>query len=80
MFPLSLIGDAAIWSTKLPYNSICTWDQLRDLFLERYYQVSMKLNHKDELNKFVELGECVIIFKERFSTFIRGVPIHRIDD
>ena len=60
VFPLSLTGEAAIWFTELPYNSIFTWNQLRDVFLARYYPVSMKLNHKDRVNNFVDLpGESV---------------------
>ena len=27
VLPLSLTGEAAIWFTELPYNSIFTWDQ-----------------------------------------------------
>ena len=55
VFPLSLTGEAAIWFTELPYNSIFTYNQLRDVFLARYYPVSKKLNHKDRVNNFVEL-------------------------
>ena len=47
VFPLSLTGEAAIWFTELPYNSIFTWNKLKDVFLARYYPVSKKLNHKD---------------------------------
>ena len=58
--PLSLTGEAAIWFTELPYNSIFTWNQLRDIFLARYYPVSKKLNHKDRVNNSVALpGESV---------------------
>ena len=32
VFPLSLMGVAAIWFTELPYNLIFTWNQLRDIF------------------------------------------------
>ena len=35
VFPLSLTGEAAMWFTELPYNSIFTWNQLRDIFLAR---------------------------------------------
>ena len=45
---LSLTGEAAIWFTELPYNSIFTWNQLRDVFLARYYPVSKKLTTKTE--------------------------------
>ena len=60
VFPLSLTREAAIWFTELPYNSIFTWNQLRDVFLARYYPVSKKLNHKNRVNNFVALpGESV---------------------
>ena len=55
VFPLSLMGQDAIWFTKLPYNSIFTWNQLREVFLALYYPVSKKLNHKDRVNNFVAL-------------------------
>ena len=45
VFPLSLTEEAPIWFTELPYNSIFTWNQLRDVFIARYYPVSKKLNH-----------------------------------
>ena len=31
VLPLSLTGEDAIWFTVLPYNSIFTWNQLRDV-------------------------------------------------
>ena len=60
VFPLSLTGKANIWFTELPCNSIFTWNQLRDVFLARYYPVSKKHNHKDTVNNFMSLpGESV---------------------
>ena len=60
VFPLSLMGEAVIWFTKISYNSIYIWNQLRDVFLAPYYLVSKKRNHKDRVNNFVELlGESV---------------------
>ena len=55
VFPLSLMGEAAIWFTELPYNSIFSWNQLRDVFLARYYPVSKKIIHKERVNNFVAL-------------------------
>ena len=49
LFPVSQIGDAAIGFSELPYNSIHTWDHLRDVLLERYFPVSMNINHKDKV-------------------------------
>ena len=81
VFPLSLTGEAAIWFTELPYNSVFTWNKLRDVFLARYYLVSKKLNHKDRVNNFVALpGESVSSSWDRFTSFLRSVPNHRIDD
>ena len=51
VFPLSLTGEADIRFTELPYNSIFTWNQLRDVFLACYYPVSKKLNHKDRVSQ-----------------------------
>ena len=40
-----------------------------------------KINHKDRVNNFVELpGESVRNSWDRFTSFLRSVPIHRIDD
>ena len=81
VFPLSLTGEAAIWFTELPYNSIFTWNKLRDFFLARYYPVSIKLNHKDRVNNFVALpGDSISSSWDRFTSFLRSVPNHRIDD
>ena len=55
VFPLSVTGETAIWFTELPYNSILTWNQLRDVFLSYYYPVSKKLNHNDRVNNFFSL-------------------------
>ena len=81
VFPLSLTGEAAIWFTELPYNYIFTWNQLRDIFLAQNYPVSKKLNHKDRVNNFMALpGESVSSSWDRFTSFFRSIPNHRIDD
>ena len=81
VFPLSLMGESAIWLTELPYNLILTWNQLRDIFLARYYPVCKKLNNKDRVNNFVALpGESVSSSWDRFTSYFRSVPNHRIDD
>ena len=43
--------------------------------------MSKKLNRKDIVNNFVELpGESVSSSWDRFTSFLRSVPNHRIDD
>ena len=74
VFPLSLMGEAAIWFTEFPYNSIYTWEHLKDVFLARYYLVSKKLNHKYGANNFVALpGESMSNSCDKFNSFIRSV-------
>ena len=81
VFPLLLTGEVVIWFTKLPYNSIFTWNQLRDVFLAHHYPVSKKLNHKDRVNNFMALqGESVSSSWDKLTSFFRSVPNHRIDD
>ena len=68
VFLLSLMGEAALWFTEISYNSIYTWNHLRDVFLARYYPVSKKLNHKDRVNNFVALpGESISSSLDRFT-------------
>ncbi|XP_049397425.1 uncharacterized protein LOC125861610 [Solanum stenotomum] len=81
VFPLSLIGDAAMWFTELLYDSIHTWDQLHRVFMAKYFPKFKKLNQNDKLNNFVALpGESVSNSWDRFTAFIRIVSNHRIDD
>ena len=81
VFPLSLTGEAAIWFTELPYNSIYTLNQLRSVFLARYYPVSKMLNYKDRVHNFVALsGELVSNSWDRFTSFLGSFSNHHIDD
>ena len=80
VFPFSLTGEAAIWFTELPYNSIYTWEQLRDVFLARYYPVSKKLNHKDRVNNFVALPWESVSSSWEVHLICGSVSNHRIDD
>jgi len=54
---------------------------MHKVFMAKYFPLSKKLNHKDKLNNFVELpGESVSSSWDRFTTFIRSVPKHSIND
>ena len=81
VFYLSLTREVAILFIELPYNSIFTMNQLRDVFLARYYPVTKKLNHKDRVNNFVALpGESVSSSWERFTSFMTSATNYNIDD
>ena len=81
VFPLSLTGEASIWFSEIPHNSILTFNQLTDVLLACYYPLSKKLNHKDRVNNFVALpGESFSSSWDRFTSFLTSIPNHRIDD
>ena len=81
VFPLSFMRVASVWFTELLYNSIYTWDNFIDIFLDKYYPVSKKFNHKDKVNNFVALPEeSVSSFCNRFTTFLKSFSNYRIDD
>ena len=70
-----------MWLIELPYNSIYTLNQLKDVFLACYYPFSKKLNHKYKVHNFVALpGESISSSWDWFTSFLRSVPNHRIDD
>ena len=51
------------------------------MLLARYYLVSKKLNNKDKVNNFVALpGKSVSSSWDRFTSFMKSVPKHCIDD
>ena len=53
----------------------------KDVLLARYSPVSKKLNRKDRVNNFVALpGESVSSSWDRFTSFLRSIPNHRIND
>ena len=81
VFHLSLTRDVATWFTNLPTTISILGIKWKILFLVRYYEVSKKLNHKDKVNNFVALpGESVSSSWDRFTTFVRVVLNHRIED
>ena len=81
LFSLSLVGDAVVWFTKLPYNSINTWDKFSDVFLYKYYPLSKKLNKEVKVDNFVvQPGESLFSSWDRFTTCMMIVQNNRSDD
>ena len=75
------MGESTIWFLELPYNSIYIWEKLRDVFLTTYYPVSKYHNHIYRVNNFVTLpGESFCISWDRFTSFVKSLPNHRLDD
>ena len=81
VFHLSLTSDDALWFYELPCNLSHTSDQLHKVFMAKYFLLSKELNHKDKLNNFVVLQRNFGSSSwDRFSTFIRSIPNHKIND
>lgn len=43
LFPFSLRDRARAWLQYLPYNSITTWNELKKVFLARYFHLAKRL-------------------------------------
>jgi len=50
LFPLSLTGEATNWLNEMPDDSIRTWNELKEAFLERFFPESKELQMKDKIS------------------------------
>nr|GEV64758.1 reverse transcriptase domain-containing protein [Tanacetum cinerariifolium] len=77
LFPYSLEGAARIWYEKEPPNSILTWDDLVNKFVNQFFPPSKTTNLKNEMSHFTQrfeetFGEAW----ERFKEMLRACPHH----
>nr|GEZ35697.1 reverse transcriptase domain-containing protein [Tanacetum cinerariifolium] len=61
LFPYSLEGAARIWYEKEPPNSILTWDDLVNKFVNQFFPPSKTTHLKNEISRFTQR------FKETFG-------------
>lgn len=52
LFPFSLRDRARAWLQSLPSNSITTWDELKKVFLSRYFPPSKTAMLRAQINAF----------------------------
>nr|GEW13390.1 reverse transcriptase domain-containing protein [Tanacetum cinerariifolium] len=76
-FPYSLDGAARIWYEKEPSNSILTWDDLVNKFINQFFPPSKTTHLKNEIFRFTQrfeetFGEAW----ERFKEMLRACPHH----
>nr|GEU43725.1 reverse transcriptase domain-containing protein [Tanacetum cinerariifolium] len=69
MFPYSLEGSARVWYDKEPPNSILTWDDLVNKFVNQFFPPSKTTHLKNEISQFTQrfeetFGEAWERFKE----------------
>nr|GFA01575.1 reverse transcriptase domain-containing protein [Tanacetum cinerariifolium] len=78
LFLYSLEEAAKIWYEKEPPNSILTWDDLVNKFVNQFFPPSKTTHLKNEISLFIQrfketFGEAW----ERFKEMLRACPHHR---
>nr|GEU95058.1 reverse transcriptase domain-containing protein [Tanacetum cinerariifolium] len=81
MFPYSLEGNARVWYDKEPLNSILTWEDLVNKFVNRFFPPSKTTHLKNEISRFTQrfeetFGETC----ERFKEMLRACPHHEFTE
>nr|GEY07868.1 reverse transcriptase domain-containing protein [Tanacetum cinerariifolium] len=77
MFPYSLEGNARVWYDKEPPNSILTWEDLVNKFVNQFFPPSKTTHLKNEISRFTQKFEET--FREawaRFKEILRACPHH----
>nr|GEU44492.1 DNA-directed DNA polymerase [Tanacetum cinerariifolium] len=77
LFPYSLEGVARTWYEKEPPNSILTWDDLVNKFVNQFFPPSKTTHLKNEISRFTQrfeetFGEAW----DRFKEMLRACPHH----
>ncbi|KAH0678885.1 hypothetical protein KY284_019970 [Solanum tuberosum] len=77
LFSLSLTGEVKNWLNEMLDDSIRTWNELKEAFLERFYPESQELQMKDEISIHKQqLGEVMHDTWWRFNQKMKKCPNH----
>ncbi|KAK8933442.1 hypothetical protein KSP39_PZI015251 [Platanthera zijinensis] len=77
LFPFSLEGRAKDWLESLPNDSITTWEQLVEKFLNKYFPPSKTAKLIRDITTFTQnSGETLYDAWERFNELLRKCPHH----
>nr|GEV16898.1 reverse transcriptase domain-containing protein [Tanacetum cinerariifolium] len=86
MFPYSVEGTTRVWYDKEPPNSILTWEDLVNKFVNQFFPPLKSTNLKNEISRFaqrfeVTFGEAWEQFKEilRACPHLRFMELIQID-
>nr|GFC60776.1 reverse transcriptase domain-containing protein [Tanacetum cinerariifolium] len=81
MFPYSLDGSARVWYDKEPPNSILTWEDLVNKFVNQFFPPSKTTHLKNEISRFTQRFEETFGEEwERFKEMLRACPHHRFTE
>lgn len=80
-FPFSLKDSSKDWLYYLPSGSITTWEEIKRLFLEKYFPASRAANiRKSICGVRQNNGESLHEYWECFKRLCASFPHHRISD
>jgi len=81
LFPSTLKGAALKWFMGLFPQSIRTWNDMKQTFLDRYLDYCMPTNHKDEVFKMVQReDENLEDLLERFQYNLKREKMSNLDE
>nr|GEU79522.1 reverse transcriptase domain-containing protein [Tanacetum cinerariifolium] len=81
LFPYSLEDRARIWYEKEPPNSILTWDDLVNKFVNQFFPPSKTTHLKNEISRFTQrFEETFSEAWDRFKELLRACPHHGISE
>ena len=81
MFPSTLKGAALKWFMGLLPQSVRTWNDMKQTFLDRYLDYCMPTNHKDEVFKMVQReDENLEDLLERFQYNPKIAKMSNVDE
>ncbi|MGZ7362298.1 retrotransposon gag family protein, partial [Streptococcus pyogenes] len=80
-FPFSLGDDAKDWLYYLPSGTVTTWNEMKRMFLERYFPASRAATIRKEICGIRQYnGETLYEYWERFKKLCASCPHHQISD
>ncbi|XP_024039448.1 probable disease resistance protein At1g61310 [Citrus clementina] len=80
-FPFSLADSAKEWLYYLPSGTVTTWNEMRQLFLEKYFPASKAGSIRKEICGIRQYnGESLYDYWERFKKLCASCPHHQISD
>ena len=80
LFPFSLNEKAKIWFHSLSPNSIFTWENMRNEFLNKFFPLECTNALMRAIQNFFEkLGEPFAIVWERYKDLLHALPHHGLD-
>nr|GEX46685.1 reverse transcriptase domain-containing protein [Tanacetum cinerariifolium] len=81
LFPYSLDDRARIWYEKEPPNSILTWDDLVNKFVNQFFPPSKTTHLKNKISRFTQrFNETFSEAWDRFKELLRACPHRRFSE